>query len=170
MGETAGPPRLAFENKRSKAWLLGAAVIFSFAWLLGLGLVAPALRAPTPWTQIGGAATLVTVFVAMAAKTPLRVEFASDALSFHHLFRTRVIPRECITRVEYRLLVEYAAKPVDLRYYGVSLWQGTKRIADVGLDGPIAEHLMSWFDSSRSTLRIYRGRELVEERPLEPRP
>ncbi len=158
----------ALVNRRSRNWLLLTGGIFGSAGLFGIILLAPAIRAPLPLAFLGMLVFLGGGFLLVSSKTPLSVKFEEEALILRHIVRRKTIPRNEITMVEYRLLTSQAQKPLDERYYGVSVWSGRRRRADVSLDGPIADQLMTWFDPTRSILRIYEGRRVIEERKLKP--
>ena len=157
----------ALVNRRSRNWLLLTGGIFGSAGL-SIILLGPAMGVPLPLISLGMLVILGGGFLLVSSKVPLTVIFGEEALTLRHMVRRKTIPRNEITLVEYRLLTSQAQKPLDERYYGVSVWSGRRRRADVSLDGPIADRLMTWFDPTRSVLRIYEGRHVIEERKLKP--
>src|SRR6266545_6465756 len=64
--------------------------------------------------------------------------------------------KDLITRVEYRILEPYLVRPIEARYYSISLWSSARRLADIGVDGAVVVRFMSWFDASKSILKVYR--------------
>lgn len=155
-------------NRRSRNWLLLTGVILASAWLFIAILLAPAIDAPQPLTSLGTLFIFGGGFLLVSSKTPLAIRLGEQAVTFRHVLRRKAISRSQITRVEYRLLTSQVRKPVEERYYGVSIWCGNRRRADVALDGPIAKKLMNWFDPARSVLRIYEGGRIVGEHKVEP--
>lgn len=154
-------------NRRTRNWLLLTGGIFGSAGL-SITLLTPAIGGPLPVVFLGMLVILGGGFLLVSSKAPLAVKFGEEALTLRHIVRRKTIPRSGITLVEYRLLKSQALKPLDERYYGVSVWSGRRRKADVSLDGPVADRLMTWFDPTRSILRIYEGRRIIEERKLRP--
>jgi len=155
-----------YRNRNARLFLGGSAAALLAGWLFVAFILRPLIRAPSPWTEIGGALWLAGGWILLSLKIPLSVEISEDAIALRRLLGTNRILRSRISQIEYRILENYLDKPVDLKYYTITIKEGTKRLADFGVDGRIAHRLMSWFDPARSTLKIYRGEQLIEERSL----
>lgn len=138
-------------------------------WAFIALIVDPAIRAPAPWTQLVGGIFLAGLWVFITLKVPLFVSVGRNRIQFRLLLWNRTVLLSDVTDVEYRTQLTGLGRPMDERDYAITLRRGTKRLADVGIDGHIASRLMSVLDPSLSIERIYRGRQLVEERPLAPR-
>lgn len=154
-------------NRSSSRWLALTIVVFGLAWVAVSYGVASVVAAPMPWTSIGVLVLFGGGVMLASAKTPLSLEFEDGRLILRHLIRRRKIRRDLITHIEYRILSTYVDRPVEARYYGVSMWTGYHRIADIGVDGLVAQRLKEWFGSERSVLKVLRGRVPIEERPVE---
>ncbi len=162
-----GTTEARLKNARSHRWLLWSGIIFGVAEGLAAAFLFPAIGAPEPWTSLGVFILLALIFMLISSRTPLAVELSDGSITFQHPVRRNKIPREEIVRVEYRVQSEQVDRPLERRYYGVSVWSDKGRKADVGLDGPVVKHLMAWFDSSLSILKGYRGNWVLEERFLD---
>lgn len=155
-------------NTRSRRLLLVMGVALAVGWLLASLFLGPAIRVPSPWTELGAAVIVGFGLALFSSKTPLTVIFEDDRVILRHAIRWNRIRRNEITFIEYRLIVSQVEKPVRERYYAASIWSGRRRRADVGIDGPIAQRLMSWFGPEKSAVRIYRGGRVIEERRAVP--
>lgn len=166
-GDASAIAATAMSNRNSRRLLLVGLVALSVGWIFSSLILAPAIAAPAPWTQLGEFVIFASLGLLLSTKVPVSIEFGPDYVLVRRLYGSRSFGKDTITRAEYRILEPYLRKPVEDRYYSVSLWSGTRRVADLGVDGAVALRFMAWFDPTKSTLKVYRGRELVEERPLE---
>ncbi len=157
-----------YRNRNAILFLVIAGVALLAGWVVGVALYAALVREPSPLVPLAGAVWLVGGWAFLVSRIPIVVEISQDTLVLRRLLSRKKLERSQINGIEYRILAPYLDRPVDLRYYTISVLGQTKRLAEFGADGRIAQRLMTWFDPLRSTLKVYQGRELVEERPIQP--
>jgi len=157
----------SYTNRKAAFFLAITGVAFLLGWIVGVALFSALVRDPSIWVPLTGALWFLGLWVFLVSRIPVAVEVWVDTLVLRRLLLRKKLERHQISRIDYRIPDNYLEKPVDLRYYTISIRGRTKRLAEVGADGRIAHRLMTWFDPGRSTLKVYHGRKLIEERSLQ---
>ncbi len=159
-------PVSSISNRKSRRLLYIGITALAAGWGFSALVLAPAIAAPAPWTQLAELAIFGLIGLLISWKVPVSMEFRPEYVVLRRLLGSTRLNKDLITRVEYRILEPYLVRPIEARYYSISLWSSARRLADIGVDGAVVVRFMSWFDASKSILKVYRGRQLVDERPL----